>query len=109
MIRSVRRCSRWRDPGTAPGPGGPTRASVALGGSEALADGVLRQDPRLDELEQVVGAPGLGAHARHAVAAEGLAADQGAGDAPVDVEVAGPELLGRPGDPGRGPREQTAR
>ena len=47
-----------------------------------------RDHARLDELEQVVGAAGLGADAREPVAAERLAADDRAGDVAVDVEVA---------------------
>src|SRR5262249_15188534 len=45
-----------------------------------------------DELEEVVGAARLRANARHSKAAEGLAGDEGAGDAAVDVEVADAEL-----------------
>ena len=52
----------------------------------------------VEELEQVVGAAGLRADAGHAVAAEGLAADDRAGDVAVEVHVAGPQL-------GRGPLE----
>ena len=65
---------------------------------EALAQGVLGADPGVEELVEVVGAAGLGADAAHAVAAEGLAADDGAGDVAVEVHVAGPQL-------GRGPLE----
>src|SRR5690606_27417561 len=55
---------------------------------EAAAHGVLAACAGLDELEQVVAAAGLGADAGHAEAAEGLAADECAGDAAVEVNVA---------------------
>ena len=45
----------------------------------------------LDELQQVVGAAGLGADAGEPEAAERLAPDERAGDAAVDVDVAGSE------------------
>src|SRR5688572_13045007 len=45
---------------------------------------------------QVVGAAGLGVGAAHAEASEGLDADEGAGDAAVEVDVAGLELPARP-------------
>ena len=48
----------------------------------------LGHDERLDEMQEVVRAAGLGAGAREPVAAEGLAADHGAGDRAVDVQVA---------------------
>lgn len=41
---------------------------------------------------EVVGAAGFGAYAGHGEAAEGLAADEGAGAASVDVEVADAEV-----------------
>ncbi len=52
-------------------------------------------DAGVDEVEQVVGAAGLGAGAGEAEAAEGLAADEGAGDAAVEVEIADAELAPR--------------
>ena len=51
-------------------------------GREALAEGVLGDHPRVEELQQVVGPARLGADARQAVAAERLAPDDRAGDAP---------------------------
>src|ERR687897_3371910 len=45
---------------------------------------------------QVVGAAGLGVGAAHTEAPEGLDADEGAGDAAVEVDVAGLELPARP-------------
>src|SRR3989442_12103720 len=76
---------------------------------EALADRVLRDDPRLDELQQVVGTAGLRAGARKAVAAERLAADEPAGDGAIDVEVSRPEFPHGAADVRRGTREETAR
>src|SRR3989442_15879463 len=76
---------------------------------EALADRVLRDDPRLDELQQVVGTAGLRAGARKAVAAERLAADERAGDGAIDVEVSRPEFLRGAADVRRGAREESAR
>src|SRR5205823_12574405 len=76
---------------------------------EALPDRVLRHDARLDELEQVVRPAGLRAHAREAVAAERLAADERAGDGAVDVEVPGSQLLGGAADARRGAREEPGR
>ena len=49
---------------------------------------VLGDDPRVGELQQVVGPSGLRADAGEPVAAERLAADHRAGGAAVDVEVA---------------------
>ena len=57
------------------------------------------------KLVEVVGAAGLGADAAHAVAAEGLAADDRAGDVAVEVDVAGPQLGGRPLEVHRRARE----
>ena len=74
---------------------------------EALPGGVLGDDTGLDELQEVVGAAGLGADAREPEAAEGLAPDECAGDPPVDVDVPGPEPARRLGDPRRRPREQA--
>ncbi len=70
-------------------------------GGESSPDGVLGDHPGLHELQQVVRAAGLRAHPAHAGAAERLAPHHGAGDRPVDVEVAHPELPGRPHDVGR--------
>ena len=61
-------------------------------GGEAAAHGVFATTSRLDEMEQVFGAAGLGARAREAESAEGLAADQGTGDAAIEIEVADAEL-----------------
>src|SRR5438270_40169 len=65
---------------------------LGLVGREALAPRVLADRAGLEELQQVVGPTGLRADARHAEAAEGLTADDGAGDGSVDVDVAGPQL-----------------
>src|SRR5687768_4216595 len=67
-------------------------------GSEPRAQGVLRRYPRIEELEQVVGSPSLRADPRQAVATEGLATDDGAGRAAVDVDVARPQLRRDPFD-----------
>src|SRR6478609_2378895 len=63
--------------------------------SEALAHRVLGDDPRIHELQEVVGAARLRPDAGQPVATEGLTADDGAGDRTVDVDVAGPQALGR--------------
>src|SRR5688500_960065 len=68
-----------------------TAARSLIRRREALADGVLGDDAGLDELEEVVRAPGLRADARQAEPAERLASDRGTGDRAVDVEVAGTE------------------
>ena len=62
---------------------------------EALADGVLADRARFDELEQVVGATGFRADTGEAEAAERLAPDDRAGDAAVQVDVAGAQLARR--------------
>src|ERR1043165_7155069 len=59
---------------------------------DTAAEGVFATGARLDELQQIVAAAGLGADAGHGEAAEGLAGDEGAGNAAVDVEVANAEL-----------------
>ena len=82
------------NPGAKVGKNSNLRTPVRRGplGDEALAEGVLGDDPRVEELVEVVGAAGLRADAAHPVAAEGLAADDGAGDVAVQVDVAGPQL-----------------
>lgn len=50
---------------------------------EALAQRVLRDHPRVQELHQVVGPPGLRADPRHPVASERLAANDRPGSGPV--------------------------
>ena len=55
---------------------------------EPVPDRVLGHDAGLDEVQQVIGAAGLRARPRQAVAAERLAPDHRAGRRAVDVEVA---------------------
>src|SRR5437870_1431949 len=59
---------------------------------EASAERILATAAGIDEVEEVFLAARLGPAAGHPKAAEGLAADEGAGDAPVDVEVADAEV-----------------
>src|SRR5208283_2227340 len=77
----------------------------ALGGARLRADSALSSLGRdrfgLQELEQVIGAAGLGIGAGHVEAAEGMAADQGAGAFAVEVQVADEEALLGGVDPGR--------
>ena len=62
-----------------------------------MAHGVFGRAAGLDEVQQVVGAAGLAADAREAETAERLPADQRAGDAAVEIQVADAELApGRP-------------
>ena len=82
-------------------------ARLVLGG-EAAPHGVLGDGPGQEELAEVVGAAGLGADPRELEPAERLAVDQGAGDRPVDVEVADPELALDPLDVRRAPRVEAA-
>src|SRR5438445_6627265 len=89
------------------GPG--IRSQTLLDRREALPDRVLGHRARLDELEQVVRAAGLGADAREAIATEGLAADARPGDGAVHVEVPGAELVCRAPDAHRRAREEAAR
>src|SRR5665213_1942008 len=63
------------------------RAKLSGSDDETVPHGVLGHRLLGNELEQVVGAARLHARARQAVAAKRLAADHGAGDAAVDVEV----------------------
>jgi len=79
-----------------------------IGGGEAAAEGVFGEDAGVGELEEVVGAASLGAHAGEAEAAEGLAADEGAGDATVEVEVADAELCAGAGEVGGAAGEEAA-
>src|SRR5512147_2768352 len=58
-----------------------------------LPERVLADAHRIHELKQVVGAARLRPDTRHAKTAEGLPADQGSRDFPVDIEVACPEIL----------------
>src|SRR5687768_1193044 len=60
--------------------------------SKAVADGVLGDGAGKDELQQVVAAAGFAANTGHLEAAEGLPADEGAGDGPVEIEIAGEKL-----------------
>src|SRR3954466_8305471 len=75
---------------------------------EPVAHGVLGHDPRLDELQEVRGAAGLGAGAGEPVAAERLAAHPPAGDLAVDVEVADGRAVLDVVDGPRVAREQPA-
>src|SRR5215213_6266351 len=68
--------------------------SELLGRDEPLAQGALRDRAGVGELEQVVGTARLRPDPRQARPAEGLAAHDGAGGRPVDVDVPGPQLGG---------------
>src|SRR5579859_7461577 len=57
---------------------------------EPPAHDVLRDRAREKKVLEVALSPGLGPAARHPEAAEGVALDDGPGDAPVQVEVADP-------------------
>jgi hypothetical protein len=61
-----------------------------------MSHGVLRHAAAPQELLQVVRPAGLHAGAGEGDAAEGLDADQGAGDLAVQIEVADPEGASRP-------------
>ena len=63
-----------------------------FGWCKPAAEGVFGADARLDELEEVVAAAGFGADAGETESAEGLPADQRAGDATVQIEIADPKL-----------------
>src|SRR2546421_12782358 len=78
-------------------------------GREPLPQRVLGDDTRLHELQQVVGPARLRPDARHAVATERLAAHHRAGDAAVDVDVAGPQLGRGQFDVPWRPGEETGR
>src|SRR5688572_20477722 len=60
--------------------------------SKAAAHGVLADRPGLNELKQIIAAARLGSHAAHSESAKWLAANQRAGNAAIDVEVAHAEL-----------------
>ena len=76
--------------------------------NQPVAHRVLAHRPRLDELQQVVGAAGLQAGPRQPVAAERLAADHRAGDPAVDVQVADRRALADAADGRRVAGEQPA-
>ena len=99
--RSIERSSRIGVKRTA-------RARTPLHIDEPVPDGVLGHHARLDELQQVAGAAGLGAGAGQPVAAERLAADHRARDLAVDVEVADRRAVGDVVDGLRVAREQAA-
>src|SRR5689334_19624940 len=90
--RSFSPPSGWRSCPACSFTSAPYRAARGPKGSlsdhEAVPHGVLGHHARLDELEQVARAAGLGARAGEPVAAERLAGDHRAGDRAVDVEVA---------------------
>src|SRR4051794_30997163 len=90
----IRRSSSSRAVVVSPACTRPPYAPRRLLHRDSVAHRVLGHDVWFDELEQVVGAAGLGADAAAAVAPEGLAADHRARDVAVHVEVA----YGRPAD-----------
>src|SRR5262245_7250609 len=73
------------------------------------AHGVLARIPWLDKVVQILRAARLRAHARHAEPAERLACHQGAGDAPVDIQIAHAEVPLRTLDVRRLAREHSTR
>ena len=82
--------------------------SDGVGGAKPRRMRVLGDRARQDELQQVVGAAGLAADARHLEAAERLPADQGAGDAAVEIQVADQQLAPRALQVRRAAREDAA-
>ena len=84
------------------------RPDADLQGASPWRDGVLADDDRLDEVQEVVGPARLGAVAGEPVAAERLAADHRAGGAAVDVEVADRGAAGDGRDRRRVAREEAA-
>ena len=77
-------------------------------GGEAAAEGVFGKGAGVGELGEVVSAAGFFADAGEAEAAEGLALDECAGDAAVDVEVADEEVGAGAADVGGGAGEESA-
>ena len=69
------------------------RGSGIFDRGETAAEGVFRDGTRIGELQKIIRAAGLGAHAGEAESAKGLPADEGAGDRAVEVEVADAEFL----------------
>src|SRR2546427_5969839 len=67
--------------------------TASLQRCEPPAQRVLAHDARHHELSQVAFATGLGPDSGQAMSSKGLAANQRAGDGPVDVEVAHVEGL----------------
>src|SRR5690349_5739305 len=78
-----------------PVPSGTNEATVSPAGvrGEAATHRVFGADARLDELEEVFAAAGFGADAGETEAAEGLPADQGAGDPAIQIEIADAEFV----------------
>jgi hypothetical protein len=77
--------------------------TASLDRGEPPAQGVLADHARHHELGQVIFPAGLRAQAGQPVPPEGLPADEGPGDRPVDVQVAHVERLARPADVDRAP------
>src|SRR5215471_21700665 len=75
---------------------------------QAVPDSVFRHSSGLDEMQEVVGAAGLGAGAGEAVSAEGLATDHRSGDPTVHVEVADGGAIAHVADRCGVAREQPA-
>ena len=71
---------------------GSTCTSRTLLRRETATQSVLGDRARQHELQKVFAAAGLGADSAEFEAAEGLAADQGAGDFSIHIEVADVEL-----------------
>src|SRR6516162_9099185 len=59
---------------------------------EAAPHGIFCDNPRYDELTQIIRAAGFGTDAGQLEPAERLAGDQGAGDLAIDVQIADAEF-----------------
>ena len=73
-----------------------------------MAQGIFRNRPRFEKLQQVVGSTRFGADPGKFEPAERLALDDGAGDAAVDIKVADAKFFARLLDVRRRPREDPA-
>jgi hypothetical protein len=76
---------------------------------EAAAESIFRNSPRLDELQQIIGATGFRADAGEHEPTEWLSVHQGAGDLAIDIEIADEELALNTRDIFRTARIQTSR
>ena len=67
---------------------------------EAVAEDVFGNAAGDQKVAEVIGSAGLGAAAGEFETAEGLAADEGAGDSAIDVKIADAEFAAGAGDVG---------
>src|SRR6185437_11618813 len=83
--------------------------SAGGGWGKATTHGVLGDRARQQKKQEVIVTSGLAADARHLESAKRLAADQGAGNAAVEIKIAHQQLAACPFEMRRAARKNPAR